>query len=153
MFDAMAGFVDEEEPVEVSGRVFWKSLLALNLVTGFGLASRRWDLFPTVFDKYPGDALWALMVYLLVGLVRRKMSSSLVAACALATCFAVEFAQLYHAPWIDMVRSTRMGYLALGTMFNPMDLVAYTLGVAAGWMTESVIQRAGRPSGSPISAR
>ncbi|MEK7390985.1 MAG: DUF2809 domain-containing protein [Fibrobacterota bacterium] len=151
MFDAMAGFVYEDEPEEASGRVFWKSLLALNLVTGFGLASRRWDLFPTIFGKYPGDALWALMVYLLIGMVRRKMSSSMVAALALATCFAVEFAQLYHAPWIESVRATRMGYLALGTTFNPMDLVAYAMGVAAGLVTESVIQCAGLPSGPPIS--
>jgi hypothetical protein len=151
MFDAMAGFVDEDEPEERSGRAFWKSLLALNLVTGFGLASRRWDLFPTILGKYPGDALWALMVYLLIGMVRRKMSSSMVAAWALATCFVVEFAQLYHAPWIDSVRATRIGYLALGTTFNPMDLVAYTVGVAVGWMTEFVILRAGRTCGPPIS--
>jgi len=137
MFDAMAGFVEVEESEARQGRLFWKSLSALNLTTGLGLASRRWDLFPTVFGKYPGDALWALMVFVLVGMLRRKMSASMVAAWALATCFVVEFAQLYHAPWIDAVRSTRIGYLALGTTFNPMDLVAYAVGVAAGWMTES----------------
>lgn len=141
MFDAMAGFVCEDEAENSTGRAFWKSLLALNLVTGFGLASRRWDLFPTIFGKYPGDALWALLVYVLIGMMRRKMSPSWVAAWALAACFAVETAQLYHAPWIDAVRATRMGYLALGTTFNPMDLVAYTVGVAAGWVTEAVMHK------------
>jgi len=136
MFDAMAGFVDDEEPEVVVARKIWKSLLALNLTTALGLASRHWDLFPTFFGKYPGDALWALMVYLLIGMLRRKLSASMVAICALATCFVVEFAQLFHAPWIDAVRATRLGYLALGTTFNPMDLVAYVVGVAAGWCIE-----------------
>lgn len=136
MFDAMAGFVEDQEPEIMATREIGKSMLALNLTTGMGLASRHWDLFPAFLGKYPGDALWALMVYLLIGLLGRKMSSSVVVTWALATCFVVEFAQMYHAPWIDSVRATRLGYLALGTTFNPLDLAAYTVGVAAGWMAE-----------------
>ena len=35
-----------------------------------GLASRKYPaLFPAIFEKYPGDALWAQMVYWLAAFV------------------------------------------------------------------------------------
>ncbi len=60
---------------------------------------------------------------------------------SLAFCFAVEFSQLYHAPWIDSVRNTRLGALALGSIFNAPDLIAYAAGVALGVVIEMVRQR------------
>ena len=58
----------------------------------------------------------------------------------IAVCFAwsVEFLQLYHAPWIDGIRSTRLGHLVLGTMFNSPDLLAYVIGIALGALAERV---------------
>lgn len=60
---------------------------------------------------------------------------------ALTFCFAVEFSQLYHAPWIDSIRATRLGTLALGSTFNAPDLIAYTVGVACGGVIEMIRQR------------
>jgi hypothetical protein len=56
-----------------------------------------------------------------------------------AVCFAwsVEFLQLYHAPWIDGIRSTRLGRLVLGTSFNSPDLIAYFIGIAVGALADS----------------
>lgn len=48
---------------------------------------------------------------------------------ALGIAWAVEFSQIYHAPWIDAVRSTRLGRLALGFTFNWPDLLAYAAGI------------------------
>ena len=55
-----------------------------------------------------------------------------------AFCFAwsVEFLQLYHAHWIDVLRSTRLGRLVLGTSFNSPDLIAYVAGIALGALAE-----------------
>ncbi len=99
-----------------------------------GLASRRWPgvLFPDALGKYPGDALWALMVMFGWACLWPRMGPVRLAALALATSFAVEFSQLYQAPWINAIRSTTPGHLVLGSRFGAMDLVAYAVGVACG---------------------
>jgi hypothetical protein len=58
----------------------------------------------------------------------------------IAVCFAwsVEFLQLYHAHWIDGIRSTRLGRVVLGTTFNSPDLLAYVVGIALGALAERV---------------
>ncbi|MDH7502149.1 MAG: DUF2809 domain-containing protein [Verrucomicrobiota bacterium] len=49
--------------------------------------------------------------------------------------------QLYHAPWIDAVRGTRVGALALGANFNPPDLIAYAFGIGFAAMIEHIGRR------------
>jgi len=112
------------------------ALLVLAVIAA-GLASRRYPwLLPAQLGKYPGDALWALMVLLLVGLARPGWSVGRVAAAALATSFAVEFSQLYQADWINAIRHTTLGHLVLGSTFNALDLLAYAMGVAVGASAE-----------------
>ena len=109
------------------------------IVIAAGLASRRFpNLVPESLGKYPGDVLWALMVFLGWGCVFTRSSTGRLAALAFASCCAVEASQLYSAPWIDDLRSTTVGALALGRGFNPLDLVAYASGVAIGALGESV---------------
>lgn len=87
--------------------------------------------------KYAGDTLWALLIFLgfRCGLVRASVLR--VALLALAFCYGIEFSQLYHAPWIDSIRNTRLGALILGNTFNAPDLIAYTVGVALGAVIEA----------------
>ncbi|HQF56652.1 MAG TPA: DUF2809 domain-containing protein [Fibrobacteria bacterium] len=108
--------------------------IALILATiAVGLASRKFPgLLPTFLGQYPGDALWATMVFFLWGLVLPKASIARVAALALATSWIVEFAQFIQAPWLVALRSTTIGHLILGSTFHAPDLVAYTVGVGLG---------------------
>ena len=106
-------------------------MLFLAFVVGVGLASRKYDgLFPQMLGKYPGDALWTVAAYLGWKLVFPAMAPWKLGLMAIGQSFGVEFLQLYHAPWLDGIRGTRFGYLLLGSTFNPMDLVAYTVGAA-----------------------
>ena len=117
----------------------WHHAVATLFVIGLGLASRRFTwLFPAELGKYPGDALWALMVFMAMAVVWPRASTARLAVAALALSFAVEFSQLYQAPWIDAVRSTTLGHLALGSGFGWVDLVAYAVGVATGALADSV---------------
>jgi hypothetical protein len=98
-------------------------------VIALGLASRKFAwLLPDCFDKYPGDALWTAAVYLGGALIWPGASAIRLFIFSLATSFTVEVLQLYHAPWIDAIRSNPLGHLFLGTTFNPPDFVAYTAG-------------------------
>jgi hypothetical protein len=59
-----------------------------------GLASRKYpSLFPAFLGKYPGDALWAQMVYWTVGFVFPSASVMRVSFYALTISFLDEFAQ------------------------------------------------------------
>jgi hypothetical protein len=96
---------------------------------------------PSFLAKYGGDALWALMVFLGLGFVFNRASTLRLAFGALGFSWAVEFSQLYHAPWIDMIRSTLPGRLILGSTFNWPDLPAYALGVTMGAVAEFYFHR------------
>ncbi len=106
-------------------------LLAVATIA-LGLASRRLAGFlPNFINLGLGDALWAVMVYLFVGAIFNRWAVVRTATVSLAFCYLIEISQLYHAPWIDAIRATRMGGLVLGFGFLWSDMVAYTLGVAA----------------------
>ncbi len=108
-------------------------------VIALGLASRRIpELFPAALGKYPGDALWALMAFAGWGMLLPKASTWRVAAAALLTSYAVEFSQLYQAPWVNAIRGTTVGHLVLGSAFHWLDLVAYTVGVSVGVLAERI---------------
>ena len=98
-----------------------------------GLLSRRMtDHLPDLINLVLGDALWALMIYLLLGMVFRNWPVKKVAVVGLAFCFMIEISQLYHEPWIDNIRSTTLGGLVLGFGFLWSDLVAYSIGIGFG---------------------
>lgn len=116
--------------------------LAVLAVIGLGLASRHLPglLSPGV-AKYAGDALWALMVYVGFGLLCPRASIMRVTVLAGATSHLVEFSQIYHAPWIDTIRHTTLGNLALGFTFSWFDLLDYTAGVLVGAGLEGLARR------------
>jgi len=114
------------------------SLLAVITILS-GLASRQFAAcLPQWVESYPGDALWALMVFLLVGFWFHRKSTLWVALAALAFSYCIEISQLYHAPWIDAIRANRLGGLVLGFGFLWSDLVCYTVGVGFGVVMEKI---------------
>ncbi len=102
-------------------------------VVALGLASRRYPhLFPAVLGKYPGDALWAFMVFCGLGFLNPWLPTLRLAVYALLISYVDEFTQLYQAPWINAFRGTYVGHLVLGSTFSWYDMLAYTVGVAFG---------------------
>lgn len=111
---------------------FVYALLVVTVIL-LGLASRHFaNYLPTWNKLYLGDALWALMVFFIIGFLFASKSSLWVVLAALAFSYGIEFSQLYHATWIDAIRNTRLGGLVLGYGFLWSDLVCYTAGIGAG---------------------
>lgn len=99
----------------------------------FGLLSRSSFVPHTSFiGTYAGDTLWALAVSLGFSIVFIRTSGRTIFIISLLFSFAIEFLQLYHSPWIDTLRSYKIGALILGSGFLWSDLVCYTVGVALG---------------------
>lgn len=95
-----------------------------------GLASRKYPfIFPSQWEKYPGDALWSMMVYVGVALLRPTMSIIRLAGWTLLISYLDEFSQLIQHPVLNQFRHTTIGHLLLGTTFLWNDLWAYMVGV------------------------
>ncbi len=110
-----------------------KYLLCVAAVIAAGLVSRKIPAIPL----WVGDALWAVMIYLMMRVVFVHATILKIALWSLAFCFAIEISQLYQAPWINNIRSTLIGHLILGQSFLWSDLVAYTGGI----LTVATVER------------
>ena len=110
------------------------------LVVCLGLLSRKFSyLLPDIINTYLGDALWAVMIYLMMATIGKSWSVNHVALYSILFCYAIELSQFYHAPWIDAIRNTRLGGLILGFGFLWSDIMAYALGVSDMFLLEKIL--------------
>jgi glycopeptide antibiotics resistance protein len=121
-------------------RLLYLALIVLTVLAG--LASRHFSSsLPRWITLYLGDALWALMVFFGFAFLFKRKSTLWIAAATLLFSFAIEISQLYHAPWIDSIRHTRIGGLILGFGFLWSDLVFYTAGIVLGVVVDKFLHR------------
>ena len=114
--------------------------VAIGLVIALGLASRSSLAchIPSFIAIYAGDTLWALTVFMGLGFVFPRIHTTIIALLTIAISFSVEFSQLYQADWINAIRNTKIGALALGAGFKWSDLLCYTTGCIIGTAGEFV---------------
>ena len=105
----------------------WAALVVATVILIAGLAVRAGT--GGAFAKYAGVALYAALVYAIVVWIAPRTAPVPAAAIALATCWAVEFAQLTPVPAALSERSI-VARLVLGSTFNPPDLAWYAAGIA-----------------------
>jgi hypothetical protein len=120
-------------------RGFWWGMLVALIAAG--LLSRSVPTGFRLFDKYLGDALYAVMVYVLIRLGGGTQRVALWAAFAMV---AIECFQLTGIP-AGMLRSehwiVRMAARLLGTQFSFLDLFAYAAGIAGAALADRRIER------------
>jgi hypothetical protein len=121
-------------------------IVLLLLTVALGLGSRRYATsLPRFVAAYAGDTLWATAAFLGIGLLLPRASTWRVALLAMSLSVLVEVGQLYHAPWIDSIRRTRLGGLILGYDFVWSDLACYAAGVALGILIERISRAVSGP--------
>ena len=113
-------------------------LILLVIVAGLVSRSSAADYLPSFIARYAGDALWALTVYLVLGFIFPGIRTGFAALLTITLSFGVEFSQLYQAQWINTIRETRIGVLALGAGFKWSDLVCYAAGCILGLAGETL---------------
>jgi hypothetical protein len=86
-----------------------------------------------------GDALWAAMIFWWISALWPRAPWRMRAVGALAICWAVEASQLFHTPALDAFRQTPIGQVTIGSGFDPRDLLAYAVGVAAAAVFDAVV--------------
>jgi hypothetical protein len=110
-------------------------LITISVVL-MGLASRRFFGDISFVKTYVGDVLWALMVFFGLAFMANRWPTKAIALATLLFSFGIEISQLYHAPWIDSLRATRLGGLVLGFSFGWSDMLCYSVGVLTGLFAE-----------------
>ena len=127
--DAVAGSVGDRRR---AGRRRFAALGGAGLTIAAGLLVHR-ALPDTAASDIAGDALYALLIYLLVVSVAARLPVRRVAGVAAAWCVAVELLQLSGFP-ASAGEAFPPAMLVLGTVFDVRDLVVYlvTVGIAAG---------------------
>jgi hypothetical protein len=116
-----------------TARVRWPYLIAAVVLIGVGLPARLTDWYPPFVVLYLGDALWAMMIYIMVVMVFSRLAPWKALVTTIIGCYLVEFSQLYQAEWVNTVRNLPGMGLMLGYGFLRTDLVAYTLGPLVGF--------------------
>jgi hypothetical protein len=112
-------------------RLLYSACMVAVVIVGL-LWRSSWLSLPGAVGKYGGDALWSLFVLLGFGLLLPRSSTQVTAILALAFSSTVETSQLWHPPWLDATRQTRLGALGLGSVFHWPGFVAYTVGIGVG---------------------
>jgi hypothetical protein len=116
----------------LKARLIYLALIILTAIVG--LVSR--ELSPSVVPLFIGDILWGLAVFLLMRFIFIDKTLRLTLALSLIYAYAIEFSQLYKAPWIDSLRQTFFGKVMLGETFYIGDLASYTIGIGLGVLVE-----------------
>jgi len=127
-----------------SKRVTYIALLGLTIA--LGLLSRS-SLFSgtSPIHQYAGDTLWALAIFWAIAAIFPRSPTLHLVISALIISFSIEATQLYHAEWIDQLRSYRIGALILGFQFRWPDLLCYSAGIGLGAIINSHSLRTKKP--------
>ena len=110
----------------------WVYALATAVVFGIGVASRTVDVESVLLNKYLGDALYAVLFYLALGVCfpHHRLRSRLVTSGVFV--LSVECFQLTGIP-LELRQQGGFAQLlsiCLGTKFAWLDIVAYFVGLA-----------------------
>ena len=126
---------DDGMAVRLRSRLSW--LFCIAGIIAMGILSRVVHTGLPVFDKYLGDALYAMMVYGILRLVWRAGES---AAVAMVVMTIIELFQLTMIP-AQMLGSvhwmTRMCARLMGVQFSFVDLLAYGVGIGCIYLVDS----------------
>jgi glycopeptide antibiotics resistance protein len=109
------------------GGVLRRVLLLLALIP-IGLLGRK---LPGVLGETCGGVFYVLFFALLLTIPFPKFAPWKAALLAYLYTCGVEFLQLWHP--LDSFRATLLGKILLGSNFDPMDFVYYTLGGLVAW--------------------
>jgi len=110
------------------------ALVSLIIIVPIGFYSKfyRGPAAAWVNDSLGGvfyEIFWCLLILLFLP----KVKPWIIALCVLVVTCILEFMQLWHPPFLEILRSNFMGRTLLGTTFTWTDFPYYFLGSGIGW--------------------
>ena len=111
-----------------------RSLAALAVVTPLGFLSKFYSGpgASWVADNAGGFLYVVFWIAVVLALVPNLSGAAVAASVLIATC-ALEFAQLWHPPYLERIRATFLGHALLGSTFAWSDFPYYFAGALVGY--------------------
>lgn len=115
---------------QIRNRLIYAALTVCTIAAG--LATRAFpSLLPAALGKYPGDSLWAVMVFFGFGVIFPRLTTLRLACLALAFSFTIETLKLCPSNWLSSMRQTAIGHLVFGRAFTWQNYFAYSIGIVS----------------------
>lgn len=102
------------------------------IVIAFGVISRILRFENAIFDKYLGDALYAILFYLLISMLVSELRVIRKATIVFILMVTLELFQLTRIPMALSQNENvlaRIAAMLLGTVFSWLDILAYLVGI------------------------
>jgi len=110
------------------------ALVSLIIIVPIGFYSKfyRGPAAAWVNDSLAGvyEIFWCLLILLFLP----RVKPWIIALCVFFVTCILEFMQLWHTPFLEILRSNFMGRTLLGTTFTWTDFPYYFLGSGIGWL-------------------
>jgi len=121
-------------------RRWWITLIIAAVLMAAALPARLVPgMYPHFVERYVADGVWAMTLFFGLTILFPRGERRRLAIILLSICFAVEVSQLYQADWINQARHFPGVGLLLGYGFLWSDLIAYTIGIGAGFLGDYCI--------------
>jgi hypothetical protein len=89
-----------------------------------------WEWLRNLIGNIAYECFWVLFVAFLIP----QVTPVRIAIGVCLASFAIEFLQLWQAPWMQALRMTLFGRLVLGNSFYWPDFLQYMAGSFGGWL-------------------
>ncbi len=102
------------------------------IVIALGVISRILRFENAIFDKYLGDALYAILFYLLISMLVSELRAIRKATIVFMLMMTLELFQLTRIPMALSQNENvlaRIAAMLLGTVFSWLDILAYLVGI------------------------
>jgi hypothetical protein len=111
------------------------AFVSLLIVTPLGFACKFYSgRGAWWFNDYAGGIMYEVFWCLAATFTWPRASATSIAAWVLAITCSLEFLQLWHPRFLEIIRATFIGRTLIGTSFSWWDLPHYLLGCCAGWL-------------------
>jgi len=120
------------------------TLLSILIITPIGFYSKFYHGPAAAWVNYSLGGLfyvifWCLLLYFFIP----KCSPKLIAILVLTITCILECLQLWHPPFLEMLRANFVGRTILGNSFHWSDFPYYFIGCGFGWLWLRKLQRIG----------
>ena len=118
------------------------TLLSILIIAPLGFASKfytgpaaKW------FNDSLGGFLYEIFWCLVISFILIKAKPWKIALNVFIITCILEFLQLWHPVFLEMIRNTFIGRTIIGTTFVPSDFIYYAIGSLAGWILLEKIRK------------
>jgi len=109
------------------------TLLSIIIIVPLGLATKYYQGSGCAWiNSHLGGLFYVIFWCLVFYLIFINGKPVVIASCVLGVTIILEFLQLIHTPFLEVIRDTYLGKALIGTSFNPIDFIFYVIGAGLG---------------------